>query len=239
MNAWSIYATSSKITGNLENLALSNFAHLYVFGNAATIRERERLHTVVPGPGVPLLRVLSLRCLLESKEISSQLSPLLLAVAVGKNVRYPPGGAVTNHIGVVRILLEYGGRPDATDVSGRAVCHYRAEVMATEMTLDAVDFCICAAQTSHLLGRDVELRGLRNVALNGARGVAGGSDRRVVYLFDKEREIAMKPANIRRRRTWIYGRCQIPTGGPIPYRDLPSSLRQPVPSPPGGEGSAP
>jgi len=135
--------------------------------------------------------------MLETRETSMRLSPLLCIVSMGKNAM---GANSENQLQVVRLLLLYGARPDAKDVVGKTVCHYGAGVMATPMTMEAVRMCSAAAESSHLFGKEVVLRGLNAEGLNGKRGVARGyvvsSSRRVVYLIDDEKELAVKPENI-------------------------------------------
>ena len=73
--------------------------------------------------------------------------------------------------------------------------------MATEMTLAVVERASAAYVTSYLFGQQVQLFGLKNVTMNGKRGVARGfqwdTKRRAVYLFDDNKEMAVKPENIK------------------------------------------
>jgi hypothetical protein len=136
--------------------------------------------------------------LLETRETSMRVSPLLMIVSLGKNV---PQADPARQVAIATMLLKYGARPDAKDVCGKTVCHYGAGQMATDMTMKVVDMCIPAAQSSHLFGKDVELYGLSNESMNGicgiARGYIAGTGRRVVYLLDQKKEMAIKPSNIR------------------------------------------
>jgi len=135
--------------------------------------------------------------LLETRDTSMRLSPLLLIVSAGKNVVDQP---YMDHKGAAKLLLKSGANPFAKDVLGKTVAHYGAGAMATPMTLEVVDMCILAARSSHLLGKDVELHSLK-ANINGSRGVAGGFDpdsgRRVVYLSEDKKEVWVKPDNIR------------------------------------------
>mmetsp|Transcript_95754 Transcript_95754/g.194685 ORF Transcript_95754/g.194685 Transcript_95754/m.194685 type:complete len:577 (+) Transcript_95754:64-1794(+) len=137
--------------------------------------------------------------LLERRETSMRLSPLLLLVSVGKNV----GDDRESQIAVAKVLLLNGARPDAKDVLGKTVCHYGAGAFSTPMTLDIVDMCIRATKSVHFYGKEVELHGLSNEAMNGIQGMVGGfdpdNDRRVFhFLRDGERkEVVVKPANFR------------------------------------------
>ena len=97
--------------------------------------------------------------------------------------------------------MSYGARPDAKDVCGKTVCHYGAGSMATEMTMNVVERASGAYPTSYLFGKLVELTGLKNEAMNGKRGIAGGyvweTKRRTVYVFDDDKQISVKPENIK------------------------------------------
>jgi len=90
------------------------------------------------------------------------------------------------------------------------------------MTLDSVDMCIRAATTAHLSGREVELFGLKDEAMNGCRGVVGGylthNDRRAVYLFTKGNEVAINPINLRPVATIHSTHQELPMLADIPDR---------------------
>jgi hypothetical protein len=140
--------------------------------------------------------------LLETRETSMRVSPLLMIVSLGKNIPgADPAHLAQRQVAIATMLLKYGARPDAKDVCGKTVCHYGAGQMATDMTMKVVDMCIPAAQSSHLFGKDVELYGLSNETMNGKRGIArgyiAGTGRRAVYLLDQKKEMAIKPGNIR------------------------------------------
>jgi len=143
----------------------------------------------------------SLIQLLETRETSMRLPPLLLLVALGKGVLPQTADLSQRQVLVARMLLKYGARPDAKDVCGKTVCHYGAGMMATNMTMEVVTMCIEAAESCHVFGQEVELFGLKNENMNGKRGVGRGFDavtgRRAVYLFDDKKQVALKPANIR------------------------------------------
>jgi hypothetical protein len=140
--------------------------------------------------------------LLETRETSMRVSPLLMIVSLGKNIPVAdPALLAQKQVAIATMLLKYGARPDAKDVCGKTVCHYGAGQMATDMTMQVVDMCIPAAQSSHLFGKNVELYGLSNESMNGspgiARGYIAGTGRRAVYLLDQNKEMAIKPGNIR------------------------------------------
>jgi len=136
--------------------------------------------------------------LLEKRQTAMRMSPLLLLVAIGKNV---PAADSLNQIEVAKLLLQYGARPDAKDVCGKTVCHYGAGCMATKMTLKVAEMCISAAQSSHFFGKEVELFGLKNESMNGKRGIGRGfqadTGRRSVYILDEKQQVAVKPEYVR------------------------------------------
>ena len=56
--------------------------------------------------------------LLETRETSMRLSPLLMVISMGKNIQ--SGGRLdAAQLQVVKLLLQYGARPDARDVCGK------------------------------------------------------------------------------------------------------------------------
>lgn len=157
--------------------------------------------------------------LLEKRQTAMRMSPLLLLVAIGKNV---PAADSFDQIEVAKLLLQYGARPDAKDVCGKTVCHYGAGCMATKMTLKVAEMCIAASQSSHFFGKEVELFGLKNESMNGKRGIGRGfhtdTGRRSVYIFDEKNQVAVKPENIRLCRK--EGNSQTP----IPLYDVQDRL---------------
>jgi hypothetical protein len=177
---------------------LSTFASACITGNVANV---EALLKQASGadsskPSQALIR------LLETRETSMRVSPLLMIVSLGKNVGLSDKeGLARGQVAVAAILLKYGARPDAKDVCGKTVCHYGAGQMATDVTLQIVDNCICAAKSCQLFGKEVELHGLSNESMNGKRGIARGyiadRGRRAVYVLDERKEMAIKPDNIR------------------------------------------
>lgn len=131
-----------------------------------------------------------------------RLSPLLCLVSVGKKMLKGPSPRLLakDQLEVARLLLKFGARPNAQDVAGKTVCHYGAGAMATPMTMEVVRMCAAAAESSHLFGKQVELRGLKTVEFNGKRGICLGfnaeTGRRVVYLVSMKEQMAFKPENI-------------------------------------------
>lgn len=175
---------------------ISSFAVACAQGNVARI---ERMLKEADNDEVrPSDRLIQL---LETRETSMRLSPLLMIVSAGKNIFPQTADLMRKQIQVARILLKYGASPDAKDVCGKTVCHYGAGMMATKMTMEVVSLCIQAAESSHLFNNEVELVGLKNETMNGKLGVARGIDtatgRRAVYVCDEKKQIAVKPENIR------------------------------------------
>lgn len=155
-----------------------------------------------------------------------------------------------NQLKVIKILLEYGARPDAKDVLGRTVVHYGAGIDATYMTLEAVSMCIAAAKSSFMFGKEIELRHMGSIStsqmnnsnnkqqlktndmikLNGKRGIAQGyivdTGCRIVYLFGHKTDIRyIKPSQIKLTEK-IHGKkppklCNIPDRmGRVPLIEL-------------------
>ena len=142
--------------------------------------------------------------LLEFRESSLRLSALLTIQSVGKNFAAAvPGGAKRNQCqeDCARLLLKYGACPDAKDVVGKTVIHYGAGRMANDTSMKICDMCIRAHKSACLYDQEVELHSLSSESMNGMRGIGRGfveeTNRRAVYLFDRKKEVAVKPENIR------------------------------------------
>jgi len=142
--------------------------------------------------------------LLERRESGVRLSPLLLTVALSKFK--PSICSMTkariedmDHLGVIRVLLRHGARPDARDLTGKTLCHYGAGVMATEETLKMNDYCIDAAKTCKHFGKEIVVRNLTKDEYNGLEGVLGGylaeNGRRQVIL-NNGKELSLLPKNV-------------------------------------------
>lgn len=197
-----LYSIGGDIHKHAVEDAMSMFGKLCLFGSAAAIQrmldeKRDKL-------AQPYSTKEEMKVMLETRDTSLRLTPLLLLVSAGKNLAGGGGGipsAMIDHVGVAKVLLKYGARPDAKDVLGKTVCHYGAGAMATPTTMQIVDLCIRAAKSSYLYGREVELVDLKKADMNGLKGVAGGfdpdSERRVVYLLQSEKEVSVKPINLR------------------------------------------
>jgi hypothetical protein len=178
---------------------LSNVSDLMARACAAGLLApaRSEIQRVKKDLQQPYCRSKELLNLLETRETSIRLSPLLFIVSAGKNII---GTGPQQFQDVAKLLLRNGASPVAKDVLGKTVVHYGAGNMATKMTLDVVDMCIRAAKSHHLFGKDVKLYGLKTEEMNGKSGIAGGFDpdnnRRLVYLPDERREIWVKVENM-------------------------------------------
>lgn len=197
-----LYSIGGDIHGHGENQSFSSFACNCLIGNAKALNAM--ILKVVKDAQQPWSRSKELKRLLEKRETSMRLSPLLMIVSAGKNMSVggATGGDILQHVEVAHLLLKYGASPDAKDVLGKTVCHYGAGAFATRMTLEVADMCISAAKTSYLYGKVIELFDLKKAKdLNGLKGVVGGFDsktkRRSVILVETSREVWVKPANVR------------------------------------------
>ena len=190
-----IFSVGGDIHGHFEHNGYSKFAMACIFGQRNVIKEA----TEEACNEEPILsRNVEITKLLETRETSLRLSPLLLIVSAGKNAQMTHED---DHVAIAKMLLIKGADPRAQDVLGKTVCHYGAGGMATDMTLKVVDMCINAAKTSHLFGQEVQLQGLKTIEMNAKVGIVGGynpdSGRREIYLEDEGREIWVKPENIK------------------------------------------
>ena len=145
--------------------------------------------------------------LLEKRETSMRFSPLLLTVATSKvkptvRLKMMTGAreADMDHLGVIKILLRYGAKPDIRDLTGKSVVHYAAGVMALPDTLEMTDYFVDAAKTSAHFGKKVILRNLSKIDYNGLTGTLGGyiteTGRRQVIIDSGKRNLALNPKNI-------------------------------------------
>ena len=176
--------------------AVSEFGKMCALGSAQVVQHM--INEAQNNLERPYFMQEQVRMLLEGRDTSLRLSPLLLIVSVGKNLQSP---MPVEHVETAKLLLKSGASPDAKDVLGKTVCHYGAGAMATKNTLSVVNMCIEAAKSSHLFGKNVELYDLKKADMNGSQGVVGGYDhdtgRRLVYLLDTKKEVWAKTINIR------------------------------------------
>lgn len=192
-----LYSIGGDIHGHFEHSGFSSFALSCIVGKAENVKTT--LSDITKRIQFPWSRNEEIKALLETRETSMRLSPLLLIVSAGKNYQ---GVQQKDHVDIAKTLLRHGASPSAKDVLGKTVCHYGAGMASTPMTLEVVDMCIRAAQTAHLYGKDVELHGLVNATdMNGLRGSVGGfdaeSDRRSLYVATLNKEVWVKPVNMR------------------------------------------
>lgn len=183
---------------------LSPFMFLCVTGQLENVRkmledETDRLEQ-------PWSQQVSLKKLLDTRETSLRMSPLLLMVSLGRNIMTPGGGEIASPLlATAKLLLEYGATPNVQDVLGKTVVHYGAGAMADDMSMDISDMCIEASKSIHLYAKEVELKDLDDsnddpTIVNGMRGIAGGykvdSGERSVYLSEQKRQIWINPRNL-------------------------------------------
>jgi hypothetical protein len=83
----------------------------------------------------------------------------------------------------------------------QTVVHYGMSGSATFLSMEVVKLCTEAHASSHLYGKRVRLDGLKTEAMNGQVGFCRGYDcetkRRAVYLPDLEKEMGIKPENLK------------------------------------------
>jgi hypothetical protein len=187
-SARELYSIGGDIHAHLTNMESESVVaplwKLCVVGEPLSVKKM--IHDCKSEEIVPS-RNLDLIHLLERRETSMRLSPLLGIVSAGKNLMVPNGMA--NHEETAKILLQNGANPYAQDVLGKTVVHYGAGGMGTKMTLNVVEMCIEAAKSHHMFGFEVELFGLKAETWNGKRGIVGGFDpdtgRRSVFIDGK------------------------------------------------------
>jgi hypothetical protein len=171
------------------------------FGLSCTIGASEVVIKMIEKADQPGKVSTKLLELLETRETSMRLSPLLMIVSMGKNISVGNAENPQKHLTAAKALIRHGCRVDAKDVAGKTVCHYGAGVMATKMTMQIVDWCVQAYQSSQFLNQEVELHSLKNASMNGKIGIARGfnvdNGRRVVYLPGEDTPVGIKPENLK------------------------------------------
>ena len=189
-----LWATGGDILEHFTAMQMSPLAMACASGNL-TLAKKE-MQRVKSTTTMPLVDSAEFRSLLETRETSMRLPPLLLIVSFGKHI-------VTKEYNfecIAKLLLKNGASPIAKDVAGKTVAHYGAGGMATKMTLNVTDMCVRATQSHHLFGKKVKLHGLKTESMNGKEGIVGGfdpdSDRRGIYLTEEKREMWVKVDNI-------------------------------------------
>lgn len=175
---------------------LSEFARDCIIGHVPKVRAAiEKADTDPTKPSQELIQ------LLEKRETTQRLSPLMMIISIGKNVSSGGSAISLMQLETVQALLEYGARPDARDVCGKTVCHYGMGSMATDMSIQAAEYCIQAHESSQFFGKEVELHSLKTASTNGLRGICKGfvvsTGRRAIYLFDRQQTVGIKPENLK------------------------------------------
>lgn len=178
------------------NPSMSKFAYACAYGFVGDAQSEIKRVKDLEILSQPYSRCREVLNLLERREMSVRLSPLLLIVSAGKNFH----NANHRHVDVAKLLLKHGASPVAQDVFGKTAVHYGCGAYGTKMTLEVADMCIRGAKSHHLFGKDVKLHSLNTESMNGKVGVAGGfdpdSERRAVYLPDEKREAWIKIENM-------------------------------------------
>lgn len=199
-----MYASGGDINhhADIELRMISNFAKLCLMGDVDRVEQALQAASVGYKEGPPPA---ALTELLEKRETSQRLSPLLMLVSIGKNLQVASVSVrlAAVQVEVAKVLLRYGARPDARDFAGKTVCHYGMGMMATmHMTVEIACACSEAHKSSDLYGRQVELHGLEGASeLNGSvgwcRGYQVDKGRRIVYLPNEGRLVNVKRKNIK------------------------------------------
>ncbi|KAL3935039.1 MAG: hypothetical protein SGBAC_009364 [Bacillariaceae sp.] len=190
-----LFAIGGDISGTGSANGYSPFSMNCMQGELAPVQAM--LKAICAALQQPLSRQVHLWNMLESRETSLRLSPLLLMVSAGK------GFPVKEHAKVAKLLLRHGASPDAKDVLGKTVVHYGAGAMATPMTMEIAGMCIKAAETSEMYGKYAKLDGLEGPAscMNGKEGWIGGydadGDRRGFYIPEMKKELWLKPDQLK------------------------------------------
>jgi hypothetical protein len=191
--------------------ALSEFAVHCVTGRHRKVRRLLQKHSVKCGQHLDdLIR------LLETRETSMRYSPLLMVFVVLRKLAIYEKQEETasettqssaslnyrvlerNLIKVVKLLLLFGARPDAKDITGRTVVHYGADRFASAASLKCTEMCIGAAYSAGSFGREVVLV---NNKYHGRIGVAAGyrvdTCARLVYVLGQRKEIEVLNRHLR------------------------------------------
>ena len=189
-----LFATGGDILEHFTNRKASKFAMACASGNLKLAQSE--LQIVKSKAVQPFSECEEMTKMIETRETSMRLSPLLLIVSLGKNFM----SEAAQFESVAKLLLTNGASPVAKDVVGKTVSHYGAGAFATKMTRSVTDMCIRAAQSHHLYGKKVILHGLKREDMNGKEGFVGGfdpdSNRRGIYLTEDRKEVWIKTENI-------------------------------------------
>ena len=194
-----LFATGGDIYECFNGGHVSSFAMACAAGQLGSIRRA--VDEAARGASGPCSRSEAFKLMIEKRETSMRLSPLLMVVALSKNLTVVSATSGPQFSKVAKLLLKHGASPVAKDVIGKTACHYGAGAFGTPTTVEIVGMCAEAARSHHLYSRDVELHGLNKAEMNGLMGVVGGYDvdtgRRSVYLSEQKREVLIKLENLK------------------------------------------
>jgi hypothetical protein len=115
-----LFATGGDLVTIEDKGMLSTFAVCCIFGNHSRVQTmlEQAASTNPEEPSSDLIR------LLETRESSMRLSPIMLIIAMGKIMAsHDPTALEAGQLKVVKLLLKYGARPDARDVCGKVRTH--------------------------------------------------------------------------------------------------------------------
>ena len=187
---------------------LTSFAWNCIMGDTKAVEQTLKTTLLLRSKGQRQQKQKSLNELMEYRETSMRLPPLILTMALSKhkqlvNTYTTRNIADMDHVGVFRTLIKYGASPNSKDVTGKTVCHYGAGSWATEETLEMAKMAIKATRTCALFGHKVILNGLSKKEYNGMKGTLGGyvaeTERRIMYPVAGsivEHELSLRPENI-------------------------------------------
>ncbi|EJK64939.1 hypothetical protein THAOC_14272 [Thalassiosira oceanica] len=194
-----LFATGGDIYECFNGGHVSTFAIACSSGQLGPVRRA--IDEAARGASGPCSRNSAFQSMIEKRETSMRLSPLLMVVALSKNMTVVSTTSGPQFSKLAKLLLKRGASPVAKDVTGKTACHYGAGAMGTPTTVEIVGMCAEATRSHHLYSRDVELHGLNKAKMNGMVGVVGGYDvdtgRRSVYLSEENREVLVKLENLK------------------------------------------
>lgn len=166
--------------------------------------------------------------MLERRESSFRATPLILTMGLAKHphvVTAYTGATRMDHVGVARVLLKYGARPNVKDVAGKTAAHWGAGSVNNATTLIIAGDCIQATKTSRYFGKKVTLHGLSTEKYNGLTGILGGfvaeKERRVVHVELEDgvvKELALLPKNIMYKQKPILDNASVTNLVDVPDR---------------------
>lgn len=111
-----LFAEGGDMFEHLEAKAMSKFAQACLTGQTQIVKaelEKADDDSKNEYPSDKLVQ------LLEFRETSMRLSPLLMMVSVAKSFQGAYTGIEVDHLEIAKLLLQYGARPQAKDVAGK------------------------------------------------------------------------------------------------------------------------